>query len=714
MKVLKQFIILIVIISYFSNFLVGQPFNKSFSPLESKGEIPSEFKDLINKKTKTADFNLLLKEMFLKGEIIYGTSMNQYINTIADNLLKDYPSLRNELRFYIINSPIVNAVASDNGIVLINVGMIAQISNESELAFIISHEIIHYVEHHVIEMTSYEEALKKNESKDSYLKYHNRSRENEFEADKLGFERYYKNSPYSYAALENVFDVLQYSKLPFDEIPFQRMYVETNFYHFPNDYYLSAVTPIRTRDDYVDTLSTHPNIQKRRAVIQQLISGLSNDGKQLFIQPEELFYQIRDFARFQCIHLYLIQHEYDNAFYNTFILKQTYTNNNYLALAKAAAMYGLYKYKDEGQFSEVIENYKKIEGEIQQVNFFFSKLNKKEIALLALRFAWEAYNKDNENQYLLKISKDLIKEISIDNKMGYIDFSDYPMGTILDTIANEPGKTDTIITTNKYDRIKKQSVKGGKVKPSDKFQTLNYMLVDLRTDKKFMEVWESVVKAEEDQEINNIVKDNTIIDVKKILINKPYYYIISNKNNTKAFLKNYAKGEKESEQLSKIIQTSVDKLHLDNTFYSTDNIKNFNTDEYNKYAAIQLWIQDYLSSDDVKMINYQSNYLSDIMNETGCNALNLILVGQTNSYFINGHKLLSLLGTILCPVISPVTISTFVLPRNQVYIQFEVVDFETGEKIFYKTMEAQSASTEAYINAFIYNMYAKIKKNKKS
>ncbi len=714
MKPLKQFVILIFIISFFSDFLTAQSTNKAFTPLQSEGEIPTDFQDLINKKTNEADFNLFLKEMFLRGNIIYGTRMNHYINTIADNILKDYPSLRSELRFYILNSPVVNAAATENGIVLVNVGLIAQASNESELAFIISHEIIHYVEHHVIQMNNYEDALNKDKSeyKEFYLKYHNRSRENELEADKLGMERYYQHSPYSYTALNGVFDVLQYSELPFDEIPLQRTYVETNFYHFPDNYFLSTVTPIRTRDDYVDTLSTHPNIQKRRAVIQQLISGLSDEGRKLFFQSEELFNEIRDLARFQCIHLYLIQHQYDDAFYNTFILEQKFPNNTFLLMAKAATLYGVYQYKSQGQFSNIIENYKKIEGEIQQINYFFSKLNKKEMAVLALRSAWKAYKSDKENIYLLNITKDLIKEISIENKMGYIDFSDYAMGVLPDSIPVERETVDTITATNKYERIKKQS-KGGKVKPSDKFQTVNYMLVDLRTDADFMNLWETVVKASEDQEINAIVKDKNAYHINKLLIVKPYYFIFSRKSNSKTFLKNYAKAEIKSEKLSKTIQTSIDKLHLETEFYSNDAIKQFTTANYNQYATIQAWIQDYISSDDIKMIYYQSNYIRNIAQETGCNALSLIAVSQSTAAFINGHKLLSTLGTVLCPVIGPVTLTTIALPRKKVFVHIQVINFETGEIVYYESMEAESVVSDAYVNSFIYNGYAKIKKYQK-
>ena len=65
---------------------------------------------------------------------------------------------------------------TENGIILINMGLLAQLSNESELAFIMAHEIVHYVEHHIYQLNTYEEALNQKDYKNYYLQYHNRSR----------------------------------------------------------------------------------------------------------------------------------------------------------------------------------------------------------------------------------------------------------------------------------------------------------------------------------------------------------------------------------------------------------------------------------------------------------------------------------------------------------------------------------------------------------
>lgn len=708
---MRKQIILLSIFLFSIHFLTAQHYLDNFKPLASEGEIPSDFKALINKKTNAADFNMFLKEMFLRGNVLYGNKLNQYINTIADNVLKDYPALRNELRFYILKSPVVNASATENGIILINVGLMAQVSNESELAFIIAHEIVHYVEHHLIHLNNYEDKLNKKEYKDYYLKYHNRSREQEIEADKLGFERYYKHSSYSYAAINGLFDVLQYSELPFDEIPFPRSYMETDFYQFPDNYFLSAVTPVRSRDDYVDTLSTHPNIQKRRENIQYLSSGLSDEGRKIFVQSEALFKEVRDLARFECINLYLTQHDFEEAFYNTFILEQSFPDNSFLRMAKTASIYGIAKCKSQGRLSQAIENYKKREGEIQQISYFFSKISKKELLVLTLRFAWEAHCKDKDNVYLLNITKDLLQEVSVENKMGYIDFCDYPMGTNIDSLPEEPEIVDTVTITSKYQRIKQQT-KNTKVKPTDKFTTLNYMLVDLRREDDFIDLWNIVVKNHEDEKIRAVIEDKSTLNINKLLIIKPYYFISSKKRNEKVVLRNYAKAEAESDELSKTIQTSIHKLGLPALLYTADNIKQFNTEQYNQYAIIQSWIQDFISAEDVEMIHYQSTNMQDVVKETGCDAINLIIARKSRDKFVNAGKVFSFLEAAFCPVVAPVMIARIALPRYEIKANFIVIDIEKGEVKLNRGIEADGSNYKAYINSFIYNMYAKINKEK--
>ena len=90
-------------------------------------------------------------KMLTSGRIVYGDAVSRMLERIADTLLRDYPELRSELRFYTINSPEVNAFATGQGMVFVNLGLVAQAENEAQIAFVLSHEIIHYFRSHTLE-----------------------------------------------------------------------------------------------------------------------------------------------------------------------------------------------------------------------------------------------------------------------------------------------------------------------------------------------------------------------------------------------------------------------------------------------------------------------------------------------------------------------------------------------------------------------------------
>src|SRR5262249_61003309 len=53
-----------------------------------------------------------------------------------------------EFRFYVIEDPSINAAALPDGTVLVNTGLLGAVDNESELAFVLSHEIAHVLQAH--------------------------------------------------------------------------------------------------------------------------------------------------------------------------------------------------------------------------------------------------------------------------------------------------------------------------------------------------------------------------------------------------------------------------------------------------------------------------------------------------------------------------------------------------------------------------------------
>lgn len=705
MKTLKTSLLLLAILLTFG-LAKGQSTIDNFKMLESQGELPTDFKKMLEKDKNNADYNVLFRDFVKEGHILYGTKLNSYLNTIADNLLKNAPEVRSKIHIYIVKYPTVNASMTSNGLLFVNLGLLAQVSNESELAFVLAHEISHYVENHVDKINSYKDTLRGKDVLDNYVKYHSRSREQELAADRVALERFFKQSGYSYSAVDGVFDVLQYADLPFDEVPFPKNLVETDFYQFPSGNFLANVAPIRSRADIVDTLFTHPNIEHRRAAARLIVAKMSDEGHSVFVQSEDLFNEVRELARFECLNCYLINHEFDEAFYNAYVLQQSHPNNAFLDEVIVSALYGFSKHKNYGQANEVIMPYKKVEGEMQQTSYFFSKLSKIESSLLALRTVWKAKHNYPNNRYYADVFEDVMKDVFVKNKMKYQDFSDYPMGTNPDSIEVEVSDVSKDTVMGKYDRIKSRQ-QYAKVLPTAKFKTANFMLVDIHREPEFINQMEAVINAHEDQQILDIVTKKESNSTSALLVAEPQYVIKTYRGTHDA-----AKSFKHSAKLAKTLSKCTRRLRISTVEISDNAIGNFTTEQYNAYTKLQRWLREYFQGDRIEMHYHISKDMSDVCDLTKTTKVCVTAVKRLSDNFIGFDKIDNILLSVVCPYAFPMAATIFALPRYQTEMYMIIADLESGKTEVAQYNRQTSLMSAAYVNDFMYRELYKYVKGK--
>ena len=665
---------------------------ENYAPIESQGNFPADLRNAANTPKSAKTYSPFLVSMLQNGKIIYGTEMNEYLDNIKDKLLVNYPQLQLNIHIYILQSSIVNAYSLPDGTVLVTMGLLAQVTNEAELAFVLAHEIAHYSERHGKDDDS---KTKKGDVVSRYMRNQKYSREQEFTADRVGLLTFYKDTPYSYDILDGIFDVLLYSDLPFDEIPFQRSEVETDFYHFPDNYFLKTVANIPDRSNMIDTLLTHPNIEKRRTVAKGLVLNLSNEGRKKFVQPEELFTRLRNIARFECIDRFLINHDYDKAIYNIYVMEQSVPDNAYLQRAKATAYYGAAKHKSTGQTSSFMEPYRNVEGEQQQVNYLLSKMNRNEYAVLALRKAWFALQSSPEDEYLQSVVKDLIADIFVKNKMRFIDFCDYPQGTSMEEIA-QTGVDTTRQTGSKYDRIKQQNM-NIKVLPDPKFKTVNYMLVDIHRDSLF-KVWvnEAVVNAET-QAILEYVSDAHIGSETSILITTPIYITYDNNGR----IKNRAADQRNAAQLQKLMCRALKRNKITPVTLTMDFSKP-ETDAYNNFVKMRQWNADFTNAGGLDMRYHTSEYLDDIAAELGSRKLCFVHVTDAPSTAFFPSKIYLPFLVPMLPYSLPVVVGVMSLRTHEVDVDFRIIDVVDGTTEASGHYSRQEVMRKAYVNGYVY------------
>jgi Peptidase family M48/Domain of unknown function (DUF5666) len=77
--------------------------------------------------------------------------VQSYVRDLGKSLLPpaaDVTARALEFRFFVIEDPSINAAAFPDGTVLVNTGLLGAIENESQLAFVLSHEIAHVLQAH--------------------------------------------------------------------------------------------------------------------------------------------------------------------------------------------------------------------------------------------------------------------------------------------------------------------------------------------------------------------------------------------------------------------------------------------------------------------------------------------------------------------------------------------------------------------------------------
>lgn len=80
-----------------------------------------------------------------KGAIYEDHRLTSYLQSVMNEL---YPEFQGRLRVYVLKSPSLNAFALPNGSIYFNLGLLATLQNEAQLATILAHEGAHFVHRH--------------------------------------------------------------------------------------------------------------------------------------------------------------------------------------------------------------------------------------------------------------------------------------------------------------------------------------------------------------------------------------------------------------------------------------------------------------------------------------------------------------------------------------------------------------------------------------
>jgi hypothetical protein len=672
--------------------------------LACEGIMPQRLEQKLSDKK-----NHPLKSLYHAGLIVYGSKVNRYLDTILDRLLAKEPALRNELTVLVTLFPKVNAYADSEGFLFVNVGLIAQTSSEAEIAFVLSHEIAHYVLRHKV-------PSKQDARQNVYIEHHRHSREEETEADRTGMERFFAASPYSFSAIDGTFDVMQYAHLPFDNLPFDRSYVEADCYRFPERSFPKNIRPVNTREDYLDTLSTHPNTAKRRQYMQRMAENRSDEGRMRFVQDWALFEEIRHLCRMECLHLWLLRHQFASAYYNAYLLeKLAYQPEIYrqrLHNIMAVALYGIAKHKYDGLNSEIVPRNEETEGEAYAFVYFVRHITQHEMAVLALRKLWQIRQQQPDNKDLDNICKDLTREIIAKSGWTIDRFSDYPMGANIDSAVNAdtatlPSASNPPVATGKYGNIKQTTAMGSKVKPSSDFQTVHYMLADLKQDSAFMVFFRQREHEVEDDAVLRRLEPSfpKLADV-SLAIEPPICLY------RRRLDYDLRRSDALRKRLQTMIASTVKKWDLSHVFVGKTGTTLLSSEQYNAQIRYKQWLNYVIYGMDAGVLPYYMPDWDMIAPEAGYLLLTKVYM-RTRARF-NYIKIQNAALSVLCLPVLPFTLAQLVLERKDASVFFVLINLQDGKaEAIERFAIDRSHCTESHVHAFVYDCLYQMKKGGK-
>jgi predicted Zn-dependent protease len=645
----KAYLLLLSLVISMSAY--SQDFN-NYIPVKSSGAVPEDlrktstekyYEDLRKLETKGSSFEYQAKKKFLlksrfyndvilhSGRVLFNDPMTNYINKVAAVLLKDDQDLLNSVRFYTLKSTVANAYCMDNGVILITTGLLAQLENESQLAYIIGHELTHYVKKHAINQFLEESKMEKGKASYGDFSYNEKiiaslyySKEDEFEADKASVNDYLAKTKYSLKALESVFDVLQYSYLPFDDVAFDTTFFNTKYWNIPSEYWVSETKKVALKEENDDDIeSTHPNIKRRRMAMDELIKKVPEENRLAYVVSESEFKSIQKIARFELSKLYLLDINYASAIYNSYLLLREDPNSCYLKSTIAYALYGISKYKNQKNINKAVRSPGKIEGKSQALYHMLRKIKGEELNILAINYSWKLLMQYPNNPMLKKISQDIVKDLVNKYKFTIDDFSTTPPiadKAIKDTVVADSGN-------KKYDRIRKEKKK---TKESTTFMLVEVLKnndlvmafddgLEALKKKKFNDDNEEVFTPEElkakKQKEKRIDKYGYSLGIDTVLAIDPFFieFNLIKKENDVLIGAESKKIKLTSQMKENAAKTKISLKLLDSKMISESDV-----DLLNDLGTIHDWITEAMDKDDsddnveISMVNSNYNELSDL------------------------------------------------------------------------------------------------------
>ncbi len=575
----------------------AQTFATDYTTLKSKSPIPNsiltstaqkshvdiaenlgkaESRKFQKKKTTFIIQTNYLLDQVLKGDLLlFNTSLNRLVDRVGLQLMGDEIAA-DGVHFFIIKSSAVNAFSTDRGDIFITLGLLARLETESELAFVLGHELTHYQLKHSMNTFVQHDKLEQDhrrvfrESVGLLVAKSNYSKELELTADKEGVVLLEK-AGYNLQGAVRLLNVLKYAHTVIYQDTVEKDFFETNYFRIDSSDWATTIEEIKELDDE-NKYSSHPNTSDRiEKISNQFLDFDRAERKEFITWSRTAFDSLVLVAQFELVDVLLKEQNYQEAIYNSLTLMKRYPNNAFLQKSSTYGLYGLAQYALL-QKKNAIKEDRTSQGNWGAMVGMFDQLYPKEIGILAAIKCWEAHHKYPKDEKIKLMAKDMIEDLviyEIEKPFEYFK----KVSPQMDSEALELHPLALAFTDYLDDPEFRGILEDG----------IKYRKRWLKNKKENEDIKKKKAKERKEQ------LRGKSLGLKKVVALNPFY-IVGKVTKRKGAIVDYLKSEERQIVLNKLISEVSASLNLNTVILDINALQRPEAiDEYNDIQVIQLW-----------------------------------------------------------------------------------------------------------------------------
>lgn len=672
------------------------------------------------------------------GSVLFNDPVSAYLNNLKDFILRDDANLREKIQIYTLKSEYVNAFATNEGIILVTTGMLAHLRNEATLAFVLCHEIQHYLKKHGMERhlatnKNKKERLYQEDEEALELESCRYNREQEMEADTAGLQLFLTTG-YSTAAIEDAYDLLLYAPYHYDiNAVWDKSFLESANLKFPAAFHLDSIAAIVPDSSEDDARQTHPNISKRRAAAKHILATTGAVDGPLCILGEERFETIRTTCRFEQSALFVQKQRYEAAIFNSYLLMREYPESFFLHRTVVQALYGLARYRNENEFYAVHIDPEYIEGGHQPLHYFLEEIEKPALNVLALRLTSYLYQQHPEDKMLGAIQGDLLKDLHYHHpdKVALLQATDAPV-TFFDTLPGFQAVPPAVIDVSKEkdDEGNEEYIQEIQVKKKPKAHASDYYrhaLAEYLRDSAFVKRSEVAKKTARKAKSDEIAKENKSkrktrpkrsdytrvghhLGIENLLVITPKVVIYNEYKDNKV---DRLASEQSNAEYREIVAELAKDLRLKTQFLDPADLKSAEVGKFNEIMAMKDYIDAISGDGDVPLVHFEQVTADSLIKKYKTRHVSYMYLVKVKERFRyeTGHVIF---GLMFWPVGLPYLAVRWMFPNHSLVVANVVFDLKENKTLMVEYRRVKGRPNKTRVESTIYNTLFQIRTKSKS